>query len=125
MALSNKFGEMLLTTGNKSEMAVGYCTIYGDMNGGYNPIKDLYKTRVFQTCRWRNANHRPWMKGPPGEVIPPRDHREAAVGRTARQPEGRGQPAALCGAGCHPGMPGGQGDGGRATSSPWALTGRW
>jgi NAD+ synthase len=72
MALSNKFGEMLLTTGNKSEVAVGYCTIYGDMNGGYNPIKDLYKTRVFDTCRWRNATHRPWMKGPPGEVIPPR-----------------------------------------------------
>jgi NAD+ synthase len=72
MALSNKFGEMLLTTGNKSEVAVGYATIYGDMAGGYNPIKDLYKTRVFETCRWRNANHRPWMKGPPGEVIPPR-----------------------------------------------------
>jgi len=72
MALSNKFGEMLLTTGNKSEMAVGYCTIYGDMNGGYNPLKDLYKTRVFETCRWRNANHRPWMMGPVGEVMPPR-----------------------------------------------------
>ncbi|MFC2970268.1 NAD+ synthase [Acidimangrovimonas pyrenivorans] len=71
MALSNKFGEMLLTTGNKSEVAVGYATIYGDMAGGYNPIKDLYKTRVFQTCRWRNANHRPWMMGPAGEVIAP------------------------------------------------------
>ena len=72
MALSNKFGEMLLTTGNKSEVAVGYATIYGDMAGGYNPIKDLYKTRVFETCRWRNANHRDWMMGPAGEVIPPR-----------------------------------------------------
>ncbi|MEM9794781.1 MAG: NAD+ synthase, partial [Pseudomonadota bacterium] len=72
MALSNKFGEMLLTTGNKSEVAVGYATIYGDMAGGYNPIKDLYKTRVFDTCRWRNAHHRPWMKAPAGEVIPPR-----------------------------------------------------
>ncbi|OUS33224.1 NAD+ synthase [Rhodobacterales bacterium 56_14_T64] len=71
MAMSNKFGEMLLTTGNKSEVAVGYATIYGDMAGGYNPIKDLYKTRVFETCRWRNANHRPWMKGPSGEVIRP------------------------------------------------------
>ncbi|MBJ6371218.1 NAD+ synthase [Sedimentitalea arenosa] len=71
MALSNKFGEMLLTTGNKSEVAVGYATIYGDMAGGYNPIKDLYKTRVFETCRWRNANHRDWMMGPEGEVIPP------------------------------------------------------
>lgn len=72
MAMSNKFGEMLLTTGNKSEVAVGYCTIYGDMAGGYNPIKDLYKTRVFETCRWRNANHREWMMGVAGEVIPPR-----------------------------------------------------
>ncbi len=71
MAISNKFGEMLLTTGNKSEVAVGYATIYGDMNGGYNPIKDLYKTRVFETCRWRNANHRDWMMGPQGEVIRP------------------------------------------------------
>lgn len=72
MALSNKFGEMLLTTGNKSEMAVGYCTIYGDMNGGYNPVKDMYKTRMFLTARWRNEHHRPWMKGPAGEVIPER-----------------------------------------------------
>lgn len=72
MALSNKFGEMLLTTGNKSEVAVGYATIYGDMAGGYNPIKDLYKTRVFEQCRWRNANHRDWMMGPAGEVIPDR-----------------------------------------------------
>ena len=71
MAMSNKFGEMLLTTGNKSEVAVGYATIYGDMNGGYNPIKDLYKTRVFETCRWRNANHRAWMMGPATEVIRP------------------------------------------------------
>ncbi|MGY6548777.1 MAG: NAD+ synthase [Roseinatronobacter sp.] len=72
MALSNKTGAMLLTTGNKSEVAVGYATIYGDMNGGYNPIKDLYKTRVFDACRWRNAHHRDWMQGPGGEVIPPR-----------------------------------------------------
>ena len=72
MAMSNKTGEMLLTTGNKSEVAVGYATIYGDMNGGWNPIKDLYKTRVFETCRWRNANHRGWMMGPDGAVIPER-----------------------------------------------------
>ncbi|WP_340240263.1 NAD+ synthase [Sulfitobacter pontiacus] len=72
MAVSNKFGEMLLTTGNKSEVAVGYATIYGDMAGGYNPIKDMYKTRVFDSCRWRNENHRDWMKGPKGEVIAPR-----------------------------------------------------
>ncbi|MCR8827696.1 NAD+ synthase [Pseudosulfitobacter koreensis] len=72
MAMSNKFGEMLLTTGNKSEVAVGYATIYGDMAGGYNPIKDMYKTRVFTTCDWRNANHRDWMMGRAGEVIPQR-----------------------------------------------------
>ncbi|MBT8459006.1 MAG: NAD+ synthase [Boseongicola sp.] len=71
MAISNKHGEMLLTTGNKSEVAVGYATIYGDMAGGYNPIKDLYKMRVFETCRWRNANHRDWMMGSAGEVVPP------------------------------------------------------
>ncbi|MCL5778770.1 NAD+ synthase [Limibaculum sp. FT325] len=70
MALSNKFGELLLTTGNKSEVAVGYATLYGDMNGAYNPIKDLYKTRVFAAARWRNATHRPWMRAPAGEVIP-------------------------------------------------------
>ena len=56
MALSNKFGPMLLTTGNKSEMSVGYATIYGDMAGGYSVLKDVYKTTVFQLSRWRNAN---------------------------------------------------------------------
>nr|MDQ3039306.1 NAD+ synthase [Pseudomonadota bacterium] len=55
MALSNKLGGMLLTTGNKSEYAVGYATIYGDMCGGYAPIKDLYKTEVFDLARWRNT----------------------------------------------------------------------
>jgi len=63
---------MLLTTGNKSEVAVGYATLYGDMSGGYNPLKDLYKMRVFETCRWRNKTHRPWMRAPAGTVIPPR-----------------------------------------------------
>ncbi|MEQ1509875.1 MAG: NAD+ synthase [Sphingopyxis sp.] len=56
MALSNKFGPMLLTTGNKSEMSVGYATIYGDMAGGYNPLKDAYKTTVFTLAHWRNAH---------------------------------------------------------------------
>ncbi len=70
MALSNKFGEILLTTGNKSEVAVGYSTIYGDMAGGYNPIKDLYKTKVNKLCQWRNENYRKWMRGSGGEVIP-------------------------------------------------------
>ncbi len=70
MALSNKYGSMLLTTGNKSEIAVGYSTIYGDMCGGYNPIKDLYKTRLYSICEWRNSCHEAWMKGPNGLVIP-------------------------------------------------------
>ncbi|MDB4596288.1 NAD+ synthase [Amylibacter sp.] len=70
MGLSNKFNEMLLTTGNKSEVSVGYSTIYGDMAGGFNPIKDLYKVRVFETSRWRNNNYFSWMKGSRGEVIP-------------------------------------------------------
>ena len=70
MALSNKFGPMLVTTGNKSEMSVGYATIYGDMSGGYNPLKDAYKTTVFHVSRWRNR-HRPKIGlGPEGEVIP-------------------------------------------------------
>jgi NAD+ synthase len=56
MALSNKFGHMLLTTGNKSEMSVGYATLYGDMCGGYSVLKDVYKTTVFALSRWRNAH---------------------------------------------------------------------
>ncbi len=56
MALSNKLGLMLMTTGNKSEMAVGYATLYGDMCGGYNVLKDIYKTEVYAVCDWRNAN---------------------------------------------------------------------
>ncbi len=72
MAMSNKFGAMLLTTGNKSEVAVGYATIYGDMSGGYNPVKDLWKTDLFDVCRWRNENTVPWFKGPDGEVMPVR-----------------------------------------------------
>ncbi len=70
MALSNKFGAMLLTTGNKSEMSVGYATLYGDMNGGFNPIKDLYKTEVYRIARWRNANTVAIGNGPSGVVIP-------------------------------------------------------
>ncbi len=70
MALSNKFGPMLLTTGNKSEMSVGYATIYGDMAGGYNPLKDAYKQTVFAISKWRNL-HRPRIGlGPDGPVMP-------------------------------------------------------
>ncbi|NKM19936.1 NAD+ synthase [Rhizobium laguerreae] len=70
MAISNKFGSMVVTTGNKSEMSVGYATLYGDMNGGFNPIKDLYKMQVYALSRWRNENVPPDALGPSGEVIP-------------------------------------------------------
>ncbi|MFD0917528.1 NAD+ synthase [Pseudahrensia aquimaris] len=70
MAISNKFGSMVVTTGNKSEMSVGYATIYGDMNGGFNPIKDLYKMQVYGLSAWRNGNVPPDCLGPSGEVIP-------------------------------------------------------
>lgn len=70
MALSNKFGSMVMTTGNKSEMAVGYATLYGDMNGGFNPIKDVYKTRVYALCEWRNKHLPATSLGQAGEVIP-------------------------------------------------------
>ncbi len=70
MALSNKFGHMLMTTGNKSEMSVGYATIYGDMAGGYNPIKDAYKMTVFALSKWRNANKPRLGLGPDGPVMP-------------------------------------------------------
>ncbi|PZM13086.1 NAD+ synthase [Rhizobium tubonense] len=70
MAISNKFGSMVVTTGNKSEMSVGYATLYGDMNGGFNPIKDLYKMQVYALARWRNAHVPPDALGPSGEVIP-------------------------------------------------------
>ena len=68
MAISNKFGPMLVTTGNKSEMAVGYATIYGDMSGGYNPIKDFYKTEVFALCRWRNETQPADLLGGPNPI---------------------------------------------------------
>ncbi|MFL0691203.1 MAG: NAD+ synthase [Agrobacterium tumefaciens] len=70
MAISNKFGSMVVTTGNKSEMSVGYATLYGDMNGGFNPIKDLYKMQVYGLSAWRNENVPSGALGPSGEVIP-------------------------------------------------------
>jgi NAD+ synthase len=72
MAMSNKFGHMLLTTGNKSEMSVGYATLYGDMCGGYSVLKDVYKTTVFDLCRWRNDSAPPNALGPQGKVMPER-----------------------------------------------------
>jgi NAD+ synthase len=70
MAVSNKFGAMVVTTGNKSEMSVGYATLYGDMNGGFNPIKDLYKTEVYRLSRLRNVWKPDDARGPAGQVIP-------------------------------------------------------
>src|SRR6476619_5523606 len=72
MALSNSGGQMLLTTGNKSEMSVGYATLYGDMAGGYSVLKDAYKTTVFALSRWRNANKPEGALGPKGPVMPAR-----------------------------------------------------
>ena len=72
MAVSNKFGPMLLTTGNKSEMSVGYATLYGDMCGGFSVLKDVYKTTVFALARWRNRTRPPGGLGPEGAVIPER-----------------------------------------------------
>ncbi len=72
MALSNKFGDMVLTTGNKSEMSVGYATLYGDMCGGFSVLKDIYKTTVFALSAWRNAQHPSGLQGPMGPVMPER-----------------------------------------------------
>ena len=72
MAVSNKLGGMVVTTGNTSEMAVGYATLNGDMNGGFNVLKDVYKTTVFELCRWRNAHLPAGAMGRKGTVIPPR-----------------------------------------------------
>jgi NAD+ synthase len=72
MAISNKFGHMVLSTGNKSEMSVGYATLYGDMCGGYSVLKDVYKTSVFALSRWRNKQRPHGALGPEGRVIPER-----------------------------------------------------
>ena len=70
MAVSNKFGDMVLATGNKSEMSVGYATLYGDMCGGFSVLKDVYKTVVFSLAVWRNANFLEFFKGKQGCMIP-------------------------------------------------------
>ena len=95
MALSNKFGWLVLTTGNKSETGVGYCTLYGDMAGGFAVIKDVPKTMVYALSRWRNAPGR--TRGHPGVRHPTR-----AVGGAPAQPDGPGHAAALRGARSHP-----------------------
>jgi NAD+ synthase len=70
MAISNKFGEMLISTGNKSEISVGYTTIYGDMNGGFSALKDAYKTDIYALAKWRNSNYNDLFMGVSGEAIP-------------------------------------------------------
>ncbi len=92
MALSNKFGSIVLTTGNKSEMATGYCTLYGDMAGGFAVIKDVLKTSVFRLARWRNANDPLWHRQQPDSRA---HHHAPAQRRTAPRPDRPGQPAAL------------------------------
>lgn len=72
MAISNKFGSMVLATGNKSEYAVGYATLYGDMCGGFAVIKDVWKSDVFKLCEWRNLNNPDGLLGPNGTVVPKR-----------------------------------------------------
>ena len=116
MALSNSGGQMLLTTGNKSEMSVGYATLYGDMAGGYSVLKDAYKTTVFALSRWRNANKPEGALGPDGPVMPERVITKPPTAELRPGPEGRGQPAALFGARPHPRGAGRQGNVGEARS---------
>ena len=124
MSISNKFGPMVVTTGNKSEMSVGYATLYGDMNGGFNPIKDLYKMEVYRLSALRNRWKPAGALGPDGVVDPGEHHRQGADGRAAREPEGPGFAAALRRARRHPRMPRRARDARLARSSRAATTSR-
>ena len=125
MALSNKLGEMVLTTGNKSEMSVGYATLYGDMCGGYSVLKDVYKTDGLRARRWRNQHLPAARAARPGARDPrARDH-QAALGRAARGPDRPGQPAALRRAGRDPPGPGRAGPVGARAGRARATTRRW
>ncbi len=95
MAISNKFGAMVVTTGNKSEVSVGYATLYGDMNGGFNPIKDLYKMQVYALSRLRNGARPKGCLGPGGVGHPRKHHHQGADRRAARKPDRPGFAAAL------------------------------
>ena len=106
MAISNKFGPMVLTTGNKSEVSVGYATLYGDMNGGFNPIKDLYKTQVYALARYRNAARPKGCLGPDGIVIPENVLTKAPTAELKPGPARPGHAAALRRARRHPQLPG-------------------
>ncbi len=111
MALSNKFGWLVLTTGNKSEMSVGYTTLYGDLAGGFAVIKDVPKTLVYRLCEWRNSARRSSRAARAGGGAPRRrrrasdpglDHRARALGRAAPRPARRGLAAPLRAARPHP-----------------------
>ena len=115
MALSNKFGGLVLATGNKSELSVGYATLYGDMVGGYAVLKDLFKHTVYRLAEWRNRD---------GEVIPQGDHRQAAVGRAAPRPEGHRLAAAVLRSWIRSWRPTSRTTGPRPPSSPTGSTGR-
>ena len=122
MAISNKFGAMVVTTGNKSEMSVGYATLYGDMNGGFNPIKDLYKTEVFRLSQLRNRWKPDGALGPVGRGDPGQHHHPAADRGIARKPDRPGFAAALRRARRHPGAAGRARGAARRTSSRPAST---
>ena len=92
MALSNRFGWLVLATGNKSEYAVGYSTLYGDMAGGFAPVKDVPKTLLYELCEWRNTVE-------PAPPIPDSDPDEAALGGTPPRPAGHRLPSPVRGAG--------------------------
>ena len=113
MALSNKLGLMLVTTGNKSEVSVGYATIYGDMNGGFNPIKDLYKTEVYRLARFRNRERPEGCLGPEGEVIPVSIIDKAPTAELRENQKDQDSLPPYDDARRHPRMPGGEGDGRR------------
>ena len=115
MALSNKRGALLLTTGNKSELAVGYCTLYGDMSGGLGVIADVPKTMVYRVARWLNAT-----RGPRGDSRADPD--EGAVGRAAAEPDRPGLAAAVRRARRHPAAPHRAAPAGRCRSSRRAST---
>ena len=102
MALSNKFGELLVTTGNKSEMSVGYATLYGDMCGGYSVLKDIYKTEVYALARWRNDHVPEGGLGPAGRVIPGVVSDQSADRGAAAEPDRPGHAAAVRRARRHP-----------------------
>ena len=95
MAISNKYGPMVLTTGNKSEVSVGYATLYGDMNGGFNPVKDCTRVRSMRWPRYRNKTKPKGCLGPDGAMIPENILTRARLGGAQTQPARSGHAAAL------------------------------